>query len=523
MSGALHAALGRALSFVSERSAPSLLEALLSRMAWELQALVSAQCIDVAILIRPREGAAIAGRSREEPALPTPTIIGIVVEAGTEGASVRIKDHAIDSARLVSAGCRSSIVVRLSLPEGMLQGGESWLWMGLVCAAAPAHVEQAREVARAVSEWASANWGAVSALERAKRELLEALGKLRAATAVAHDARAPLGAMRAMLKNGELGSDDAEILQAQFGYLEALLERLSPQALGERRRVGEECDACAVARRVAQRLGPTVSLKAPPAPVWCAFPELELERVLSNIGGNAVRHSGHGPVLLEVLERPGALGVSIFVRDSGPGFCPEVLERFAAGAFERLPSASGWGVGLSSSRASVEESGGILRLLHDEGGGGLVEVRLKRVRGSAAYRPSSGDGVLELGASDVRYGTGKRPLCIIDDDVAHAESLAKLLGARGVVARCFATVGDALEELAQPGAYALCDAQMPDGGAQRLLESLRKRNLKPRVCVMSGAADDDVLYRLAALGAESFLLKPIECPEIERWLARSLP
>ena len=58
--------------------------------------------------------------------------------------------------------------------------------------------------------------------------------------------------MRAMLKNGELGSDDAEILQAQFGYLEALLERLSPQALGERRRVGEECDACAVARRVAQ-------------------------------------------------------------------------------------------------------------------------------------------------------------------------------------------------------------------------------------------------------------------------------
>ena len=86
MSGALHAALGRALSFVSERSAPSLLEALLSRMAWELQALVSAQCIDVAILIRPREGAAIAGRSREEPALPTPTIIGIVVEAGTEGA-----------------------------------------------------------------------------------------------------------------------------------------------------------------------------------------------------------------------------------------------------------------------------------------------------------------------------------------------------------------------------------------------------------------------------------------------------
>jgi len=40
------------------------------------------------------------------------------------------------------------------------------------------------------------------------------------------------------------------------------------------------------------------------------------------------------------------------------------------------------------------------------------------------------------------------------------------------------------------------------------------------VCVMSGVADDEQLYRLAALGAESFLLKPIESAEVESWMTR---
>jgi DNA-binding NarL/FixJ family response regulator len=61
---------------------------------------------------------------------------------------------------------------------------------------------------------------------------------------------------------------------------------------------------------------------------------------------------------------------------------------------------------------------------------------------------------------------------------------------------------------------------MPDGGAQRLLEALQRKSLKRRVCVMSGVADDEQLYRLAALGAESFLLKPIESAEVESWMTR---
>ena len=495
-------------------------------MAWELAALITPQCLEVAIVVKPRDGATCVGRSSEQPTLPTASLVGLVVEAGADSQPVRIKDHAIDSARVVSAGCRSSIVAKLSLPEGMQRGGESWLWMGLVCSAAPTHVERAKEVSAAISEWAAANWAAVVALEKAKQEAAEAGSRLRAAVSVAHDARAPLGAMSAMARGGMIGESDSEVFRAQLSYLDALLKRLSPQALSEGPKAGEESDACEVARRVARRFGPTVSLSAPHHAVWCAVAELDLERALSNIVGNAVEHSGGGAVQVAVLEQQqGPLSVVLSVTDSGPGFSSELLERFLSSGSERLPSAAGWGIGLASSRSKVEASGGSLRLLNAPGRGGVVEIRLQRSRGAAcATRPYSmadSRAVLELSAAEAGYGPAQQSLCIIDDDIAHARSLAKLLSTRGISALCCSSVGEGIEELMKPGVHALCDAQMPDGGAQRLLESLRRRSLSRRVCVMSGAADDDLLYRLAALGAESFLLKPIESADIERWLGHA--
>ena len=519
MSAAFHAAFGRALSHVAERGCVPMLEPLLAQAAWELQSLVAAQCLDLAIVIRPRDGAPLVGRSSEVPPLPTASVIGLIAEAGADGAAVKVRDHAIDSARLVSAGCRSSVLVRLSLPDAARSGGDGWLWLGLVCAAAASHVDLAREAARAFGEWLAASWGALRAVEGARTELSELSRQLREATAVAHDARAPLGAMKLLLSGSATSPADQELLRAQFSYVSALLERLSPQALAQARPSFEDADVCEVMRRVAARAGAQLSLTTADAGVWCRMPELELERVLSNLVGNGCQHSGGTQVQVVVQERHGALGVVVTVADSGPGFSRDVLERFARSAPECVASSSGWGVGLASSRRSVEQCGGTLRLLQAESGGGLVEVCLPKAQRPASYVHAERGNALGLSAEKVTYGT-RQQLCIVDDDMEQAESLARALAARGIESRCCATVTDALAELEGADGAVLCDATMPDGGAQRLLEALQRKSLKRRVCVMSGIADDEQLYRLAALGAESFLLKPVESAEVERWVAR---
>lgn len=520
MSAELHTAFGRALSRLAERGVIPLLEPLLAQAAWELRSSVAAQCLDLAFVVRPREGPALVGRSSETHSLPTASVIGLIVEAAADSSAVKVRDHAIDSARLVSAGCRSSVLVRLALPEPAVSGGDSWLWLGLACAAAPSHVDLARETAQTFGEWLTASWGTVCALERAKAEGVESARRLREATAVAHDARAPLGAMRLLLSSSEVPASDCDILRAQFCYLGALLERLSPQALADAGQSSDETDVSEVARRVARRAASTVSVDAPNTALWCRISALELERVLSNLVGNALQHAGGVGVRVAVEARPGALGVVVSVSDSGPGFSRDVVERFGSSLPEGVESSTGWGVGLASSRRIVEQRGGTLRLLQAETGGGLVELCLARAQRTSSYSQAAGVGMLGLSAERVRYGVNQPILCIVDDDLEQAESLARALAAHGIESHCCATVTDALAQLEERDGAVLCDATMPDGGAQRLLEALQRKSLKRRVCVMSGVADDEQLYRLAALGAESFLLKPIESVDVEKWMGR---
>jgi signal transduction histidine kinase len=52
-------------------------------------------------------------------------------------------------------------------------------------------------------------------------------------------------------------------------------------------------------------------------------------------------------------------GVSVEVRDSGPGFAPETLERVFAGFYTAKPG--GLGMGLSICRSIIEAHGGRLR------------------------------------------------------------------------------------------------------------------------------------------------------------------
>jgi two-component system OmpR family sensor kinase len=94
-----------------------------------------------------------------------------------------------------------------------------------------------------------------------------------------------------------------------------------------------------------------------------------LERVVTNLVGNALKHGRHGGEVRVVLERDTA--VRLIVRDDGPGVPPEhvphLFVRFWRGDPARHGS-EGTGLGLAIAKAGTEAHGGTLEFLGNSPG-----------------------------------------------------------------------------------------------------------------------------------------------------------
>ncbi|GAB4433421.1 MAG: ATP-binding protein [Chloroflexi bacterium OHK40] len=112
-----------------------------------------------------------------------------------------------------------------------------------------------------------------------------------------------------------------------------------------------------------------------------------LERLISNLVANAVRHNQRGGWLSinSCVEGEQAI---LRVENSGPAVPPEQVEElflpFRRLAGERLGSAQGTGLGLTIARAIAEAHGGHLLARARSEGGLQVELRLPRVPGVMA-------------------------------------------------------------------------------------------------------------------------------------------
>jgi signal transduction histidine kinase len=101
-----------------------------------------------------------------------------------------------------------------------------------------------------------------------------------------------------------------------------------------------------------------------------------LQRALSNMADNALRHGGE-PVVLRAAANNGV--VELHVSDSGPGFpaafLPHAFERFSR-ADPAHPSTGGTGLGLAIVRAVAEAHGGSAEAENTPAGGAHVWMRL---------------------------------------------------------------------------------------------------------------------------------------------------
>ena len=104
----------------------------------------------------------------------------------------------------------------------------------------------------------------------------------------------------------------------------------------------------------------------------------KLRQIVLNLTGNAVKFTDAGRVELTVAAVDD--GVSVTVRDSGPGIPPDMLESIFE-PFVQVDQTNtrvrgGTGLGLSVSRSLAQMLGGSIRVSNLEGGGALFELTL---------------------------------------------------------------------------------------------------------------------------------------------------
>jgi two-component system sensor histidine kinase KdpD len=215
--------------------------------------------------------------------------------------------------------------------------------------------------------------------------------------AVGHDLRTPLAAIKAGVSS--LRQDDVEwsteersdllaTIEASADHLDALVSNLLDASRLQAGAVAVHARPVALDEVVGAVLlglpdaADRIELDVPEdLPLVYADPGL-LERVLSNLLDNALRHAGEsGPI--QVTAAAGAESAKLAVVDHGPGVDPAEREQLFA-PFQRLDDrgASGVGLGLSVARGFAEAMGGALVADESPGGGLTMRVRLPLARGT---------------------------------------------------------------------------------------------------------------------------------------------
>lgn len=556
------AVLGRALGEVFKiRGAlvEDILPNFFERAAWELYHECQGEFGSLAILIsKASDGPKLVCRAKDVPTLPSETLLGMAAEEWGSNVGCRVRDHALDTVRFIDARFRSSMLLRLPLPKTLNTLKEGMVWIGLHGPASAKRIELAQTIVLALSEWLSIYAPVLKGSLDLNTAITSLRGVIGEARSLAHDVKAPVAALKYLMSHPLDASREPQrgehfsLVRDELNYVERLLERFAPSAdRGDKVAISDQgSDLILVAKRVCDRFYAQALKRG----VLCRITtreernyhgakisELDLERVLSNLVGNCVLHSEASEVRIDI-ERTKIGSWILRVSDNGVGIPSAVVERVMLGgipsrsydlnlAAESGRDRSGWGIGLGGCRGLLRRYGGDLVILSPKVGS-LIEVTLPGC--VVALKPLQESCNLNTIARtevngkpsdnpDKSSDSGARRLIIVDDDCEHSQSLAKILAKRGVKSDVYGSVDSAFKACVSGSAgevsgAVVCDAQMPDGGAERMLKLLGTSGVRVRFAVMSGESSETSIYRFAALGAREFFAKPLDIDRVIAWL-----
>jgi signal transduction histidine kinase/ActR/RegA family two-component response regulator len=482
-------------------------------------------------------------RPPEFSTLPAETLLGLLVEQSASGTAYKVWDHALDTVRFIDARFKCSIAVRIKIPSELSQVEDAGLWFGLQGVATPEQVECAQRIGRITTQWLSTYSPVVEALIEARSHGRDIQHRISEMVGVAHDARAPLSSIRYLLSDLKRDYPSTEVdvgrLSAELSYVDTLLGMFAPEQYRDPCQEDELVDICQLVTRVCERFyreasssGAVLTFSRPSdAYVHALIAEVDLERILSNVIGNAVKYSGKGQIVVRI-DDDSQRELKIVVSDTGPGIPELVIKALDCeeGIFQSAIPTRGWGIGLRQCKKHLEKAGGDLHIGTSDCGS-IVSVILRRGgrRNDLSHMcstpsPFSEDRQVEDFQRD--YGVRghsaglqmRSTLIVVDDDLDHTISLQRVLNREGLDVVSFASVEQALGYMrGAKGCGVICDATMPDGGAERLLGAVRAKGSLWRCAAMSGDSNEQLLYRLAALGAREFFPKPVEIERLVAW------
>ncbi|MBK3733317.1 signal transduction histidine kinase [Azospirillum brasilense] len=363
--------------------------------------------------------------------------------------------------------------------------------------------------------------------------------KARFLTAASHDLRQPIqaAALYAHILRGAVGGNPsareaADLLQASIDSLSGMLSGLldlarleagavdvtvsefRPDAL--MRRLGQEFRASATAEGM--------SLHVHPSGVAVRTDARLLERILTHLLSNAVRHGGKngGRVLLGCRRRPEALEFQVW--DDGRGIPPDaraaIFEEFHQLDNPERCAAKGFGLGLPLVARMARLLGLTLDLRSQVGRGTVFTVAVPRAalpsepdrRLTAAARAIAVAATSAVAtASPMERMRGRRVLLVEDDErVRHAMTmLLKRWGVRVTAVGSAEELADRLPRLRSRPHVVLADHRLPRGQTGRTVAELVRRRWDVPVVIITGDTAPERLREARKIGCR-LLHKPVE-------------
>jgi signal transduction histidine kinase len=215
-----------------------------------------------------------------------------------------------------------------------------------------------------------------------------------------HELRTPVATVRGYLESALARPDelpaglaaDLETMEREIIRLQQLIDdlfALSQASVGKLSLRLQPTDAGAVVRRLVDTAAPLAwrqrrvqaMAEVEEGTPLARADEQRLEQIVSNLLGNAIRHTPPGG-LVAVAVRASADVVCLEVRDTGEGITPEdmphVFERFYRGHAQN--GASGAGLGLALVKELTEAMGGSVEVSSTPGEGSSFTVQLPRAK-----------------------------------------------------------------------------------------------------------------------------------------------
>jgi len=251
-----------------------------------------------------------------------------------------------------------------------------------------------------------------------------------------------------------------------------------------------------------------------------------MHQLLMNLCTNAIHSMGNGGTLelgvaCETVAQPRKVRsgeippgeyVRVWVKDTGHGIAPEVIDRIFEPFFTTKPAGRGTGLGLALVHSVVSEHKGFIEVASELGRGTTFTVWIPQIHA-------------EEGAVDeletLPMGAGQVILAVDDElDVLHA--LEEMLAQLGYEPVGFGSSREALEAMrAHPRRFdaVVSDEVMPELIGTQLAKELRKLNPTLPVVIASGYGGAGFEARALSAGVNRVLRKPYRMREIAEALA----